>query len=229
VRQPADEKEGGKYFVEGLYPGYFHYTEKNDCFANPNCTGHVVDYPCSSSWEPNTEQQLFWNNIMLESENDGEHYSTGSLKEIFYAANATKSDIMALWWKPEPTFEQFDYVKVAFPYPTSECIENRRPTVDRCTASHDELVGNDKGACDYPLLPLEKFVATSLQENAFATPLDTRSPAYQFVTSFTFQNIQVEQVLQNWYERDVDRFGYDPREAVCEFVVENLGKRKIFV
>ena len=222
ARSPVDESESGRYFVEGLYTGFFRDTEKNDCLLNPNCTGHVVDYPCS--WKPFTEQQLFWNDIPLESDNSGEHYSGGSLKEIFYAANATKSDIMAVWWKPDPTFDQFDYIRVSFPFPSSDCIENRRPTVDRCTASHGELVGNKKGACDLGILPLEKFVATSLQENVFSTPIDTRSPSYQFISSFTFQNIQVEQLLQSWYSRNVDRYGYDPREAVCEYVAQNLGK-----
>ena len=202
--------------------GHFRETQKNNCTANPNCTGHVVDYPCS--WNPVTEQQLFWNDIKMESENNGTHYSGGSLKEIFYAANATQSDIMALWWKPDPSFDQFDYIKVAFPFPTSECIENRRPKVDRCTANQTELVGNKEGACDLAVLPLEKFLATSLQENAFNTPVDTRSPAYQFATSFTFQNIQVEEVLQNWYQRNIDKYGYDPREAVCEYIGKNLGK-----
>ena len=180
-----------------------------------------MDYPCS--WKPFTEQQMHWNKIHVEAENTGPHYSGSSLKEIFYAANATRSDVMALWWKPDPTFDQFEYIKIAFPFPSTECIKNRRPTVDRCSASKEELVGMKEGACDLAILPLEKVIAKSLRENAYDTALDTRSPAHQFATSFTFQNIHVEELLQNWYQRKVDRYGYDPREAVCEWVATHLG------
>lgn len=45
VRAPIDENEAEKYFVEGLFTGYFRATEKNDCDSNPNCTGHFVIAP----------------------------------------------------------------------------------------------------------------------------------------------------------------------------------------
>ena len=45
VRAPIDESEGEKYFVDGLFTGYFRATEKNDCDSNPKCTGHFVIAP----------------------------------------------------------------------------------------------------------------------------------------------------------------------------------------
>lgn len=61
VRPPelgGDSKEGEKYFVEGLYEGHFRLTEKNNCTATENCTGHIVDYPCT--WSAYTQSQLYW-------------------------------------------------------------------------------------------------------------------------------------------------------------------------
>ena len=58
-RAPADETEGQVYFKKDFYTGYFAPTEKNNCTANPNCTGHLIDYPCT--WSAYTEAQLYWN------------------------------------------------------------------------------------------------------------------------------------------------------------------------
>ena len=45
-RPPGTEDENGMYFVQGSYTGYFRAAEENQCNINPNCTGHIVDYPC---------------------------------------------------------------------------------------------------------------------------------------------------------------------------------------
>jgi hypothetical protein len=222
AREPLDDSERGRYWVEGLYTGHFRFTEHNNCTLHPtNCTGHIVDYPCS--WNPVTEQQLFWNDISLTADNAGPRYNGGSLGEIFHAANWTQSDVMVLFWKPEPSFDQFKYIKVAFPFPTTECIKNRRPRINRCEASQEALVGSPQGACDLAIFPLEKFVSSAVQDSAFNTPIDTRSPAYQFLTKFTIQNTEIEELLQNWFTRGIDRSGYDPRETVCVWVAENIG------
>ena len=47
TRPPKDDDEGSKYFVDGLYTGYFMSTDENDCDTNPDtCTGHFAEYPC---------------------------------------------------------------------------------------------------------------------------------------------------------------------------------------
>ena len=58
-RPPADETDGLSYYVEDAYTGHFISTEKNNCTANPNCTGHLIDYPCT--WSAYTEAQIYWN------------------------------------------------------------------------------------------------------------------------------------------------------------------------
>ena len=50
VRPPQDDTEGSKYYVEGLYTGYFRDTDEGDCDKYPtNCTGHFADFPCDWS------------------------------------------------------------------------------------------------------------------------------------------------------------------------------------
>ena len=89
-RAPADETEGLKYFVKDAYTGHFIHTEKNNCTENPNCTGHMIDYPCT--WSAYTEAQLYWNGIHLESDapNGTDSYTYGEILEIIDAANVTK-------------------------------------------------------------------------------------------------------------------------------------------
>ena len=66
VRAPIDDDEAGKYYVDGLFRGYFRATEKNVCSdANPNCTGHIANVPCS--WGIYSVAQavsLYYANIM---------------------------------------------------------------------------------------------------------------------------------------------------------------------
>lgn len=47
ARAPLGE-ETEKYFQEGLFTGYFRYTEQSNCTLHPDsCTGHIVSPPCS--------------------------------------------------------------------------------------------------------------------------------------------------------------------------------------
>lgn len=44
TRAPYNEFESSRYFVEGMYSGYFRKTEENDCEKWPtNCTGHFIE------------------------------------------------------------------------------------------------------------------------------------------------------------------------------------------
>lgn len=99
TRPPVkDGSEDGKYFLLGVYTGYFHATEENDCIKNPNCTGHYADYPCG--WTSYFLQQSRHLNIALK----GVIYNYNELVEIWFAANATKSDLIGLWWQPDATY-----------------------------------------------------------------------------------------------------------------------------
>ena len=58
-RAPVDVAEGQNYFMQDEYTGHFIHTERNNCTVNPNCTGHLIDYPCT--WSAYTAAQLYWN------------------------------------------------------------------------------------------------------------------------------------------------------------------------
>ena len=94
-----DGSENGRYFLEGSYTGHFRFTQKNNCTTNPNCTGHFSDYPCS--WTSYAKQQAHHLNIALEIPKGSDGYSYSEMVDIWHAANATKSDAIGLWWRPD--------------------------------------------------------------------------------------------------------------------------------
>ena len=108
ARAPANAIEDDSMFVDGSYTGYFRSTAENNCTLNPfNCTGHIANYPCS--WVSFVTQQTFQLDIALESNGkqpDG-GYTSSQLKQIWYAANATKSDVVMMWWSPEALYETY--------------------------------------------------------------------------------------------------------------------------
>jgi hypothetical protein len=103
VRPPRDdEADAERFFVEGLYQGHFRKIIKNDCTAN-NCTGHIFNYPCT--WESYVIPQAYHLGIAVAGDGVGQGetggYAYGDLVDALLAANATKSDILILWWTPE--------------------------------------------------------------------------------------------------------------------------------
>ena len=108
TRAPANAIEDESMFVDGLYSGYFRSTTENNCTLNPfNCTGHIANYPCS--WVSFVTQQTYQLDIALESNGkqpDG-GYTSSQLKQIWNAANATKSDVVMMWWSPEALYESY--------------------------------------------------------------------------------------------------------------------------
>lgn len=110
-RPPAEDgSEDNKFFSSGVYTGYFRFTEKNDCNTYPDtCTGHFLDYPCG--WTTFFTQQSHHLGIALESdgpEHSGGFYTYGDLVDIWFAANATKSDVIGMWWEPDATVSVFE-------------------------------------------------------------------------------------------------------------------------
>ena len=104
----ADGSEDNRYFSPGLYKGHFRATEKNNCDANPStCTGHIADFPCD--WTSYIKQQTYHNEIFLESDGSEPNggYTYSELVDIWYAANATKSDVIGIWWSPDVLISTF--------------------------------------------------------------------------------------------------------------------------
>jgi hypothetical protein len=95
-RAPQDESEYERMFVDGLYTGHFRKTFKNRCDINPNCTGHIADYPCG--WTSYVSAQVYHLQIALEGDGKEPYcngYSYDQLVEIWHAANATKSNVVS--------------------------------------------------------------------------------------------------------------------------------------
>ena len=105
TRPPQNVDEDESYYVPGEYTGHFRYTDENDCDMNPQtCTGHAADYPCH--WVSHFLQQTYHLDISLKSSGPSSNggYSYSQLTQIWEAANATKSDVMMVWWNPEALY-----------------------------------------------------------------------------------------------------------------------------
>ena len=234
-RPPNDASEYDRLFVEGLYTGHFRKTEKNDCVKHPTtCTGHFADYPngWSSYFVPITHHF----NIALESDGDepgSGGYSYEGLMEVWRAANATNSNAMIQWSSPEWIYQEFlgtdaAFTAVELPTPTQECLDNRIGIEDRQSPDFSVRAGKPEGACGNPsFFPLHKLVSTVLRQQVMNSniPEAVRSPALRILDVFYISKIRLDQMFRKLAAGD-DAF---PREAICEWVVENRDFLESFV
>jgi hypothetical protein len=182
-----------------------------------------------SRWSSFVTQQTYHLGIALKSSGPmagpgGYHYS--QMVEIWKAANVTKSNVIMYWWTPELLFEDFagtdaEFTRITLPNPTQTCVENRVYSTERCPengiATAAQLAGSPEGACDDAPNPISKVVSTGLRDMLFdpSIPDALRSPGYAAVKQFGMSDTQLSEVFQYW-----KRYG-DPREAVCEWIVDN--------
>lgn len=230
--QPPAAAEEGKYFVEGPYTGFFRKTEKNDCNKTENCTGHIMDYPCG--WSSFIRQQTKHLKIALESGgSDGGSggYTYSEMVQIWSAANATKSDVIGLWWTPDATANLFkgsgsDLMPVLLPPPTQECLDNRIDILKRCddSATEFDIYGDEKGACGRPSIFTMKAAVGNMQLNIQENknPKSRMSPAYEVYDDFYITDLQVDEILTEWVDRGVDKYNFDLRFATCKWMADNL-------
>lgn len=234
-RYPPSNEAKNKYFADG-YIGHFRATENNNCTGVENsqtCTGHIVNVKCS--WSTFLESQAYWNNISLESNgpdliNGGYNYE--DVLDIWYAANATRSDIIMWWFEPEFVVQSFRntdfaFTRVLLPSPSLECREARVSTEDRCSADVALRRGDRLGSCDENSHVTKKAIAKSLRDMTFLTSEVDRSPAYEFIRSFNMDELEISHLLQVFVQSG--RTGYAAREAVCEWVADNADFLSSFV
>ena len=223
VRAPESDGEDGRFFADGLYTGYFRMTDKNNCTLNPKtCTGHFADFPCG--WTSYFAQQSYHLNISLESngkEANTSGYTYGELVDIWYAANATKSNVIGLWWRPEAMFQRFlgtdsELVKVTLPTTTDECLANQIRREDHCSSDFTTRVGDARGACTEKFAFGEKFITSALFESTYGAEEAVRNPGYDVIQRF--QMTPYEQSVMIDYMNELN----NPREAVCKWVSENI-------
>lgn len=231
IRPPQDETESGKYYVEGLYSGHFRATNENDCDANPtNCTGHLIDYPCS--WNANTRQKLYHLDIALEPFPT----SYGETLQIVAAAHANKADIMMVWWTPEPLHEEYydtdsELIPIVYPPPTQECMDGHTTREHRCNADILVEAGSPEGACGEPPQMLQKAMSTTVQQSSQnpSTPEALWSPAYEALLKYQLTELQMNQIFKYWLERDTDKWNNDLRYATCRWAAENIDLVESFI
>jgi hypothetical protein len=228
LRSPSDETEGNRLFAEGFYKGHFRKTDRNDCDKNPTtCTGHIGDYPCG--WNSYVQTVTHHLNISLESDGDEPYsggYTRGNLVDMWRAANATKSNLMMLWWTPDTLYEEFmgtdaEFTHVLLPPPTIECTEARSlvDITDRCTANATTDADN---ICDYnPTILSKVFVRENITSDIL--PEVERSPAFSAMETFSMSYQQQLDLLSYIAENDT------PREAVCLWAVDNYDHLLSFV
>eukprot|EP00581_Thalassiosira_minuscula_P019956 CAMPEP_0183713740 /NCGR_PEP_ID=MMETSP0737-20130205/8494_1 /TAXON_ID=385413 /ORGANISM="Thalassiosira miniscula, Strain CCMP1093" /LENGTH=971 /DNA_ID=CAMNT_0025942567 /DNA_START=126 /DNA_END=3041 /DNA_ORIENTATION=+ len=232
-RPPADDgSEDNLYFLKGLYTGHFRDTEKNDCISNSTtCTGHILDCPCG--WSSHVKQQAKHLEIALES--DGSEVSGGytyaDMVAIWHAANATKSDVIGWWWEPDVTASLFvgsesELTQVLLPKVTQECLDNRIDIQKRCdpNATEFEIYGDSKGSCGELPSRLRKIAAkvvqTSIKQN---NNLKSRmSPAYEVYQDFSMDEVQINEILEEWTFRKQEESSYDLRVSTCKWMANNL-------
>ncbi|CAB9522416.1 Receptor-type guanylate cyclase gcy [Seminavis robusta] len=235
-RPPQSADEEIMYFHQPShgrdFTGYFRITEQNNCTRYPhNCTGHVATYPCG--WASYVTQQFHHLDIPLQSTGPTPNrgYSYAQLTQLWAAANATRTPVMMLWWSPEPVFEAYvdtaaAFTRVLLPHPTQECLDARIDYRTHCNAdlAWNETVGDPAGACDTFPQVLQKGMGTALRDISIGVdiPVAFHNPAYQVVTKYKLSNVQMGKIFEYWLARTTDKWHYDQRDAVCQFVVENL-------
>lgn len=237
ARAPVDQDESGRYYLEGLYMGHFRVTNNGDCEKNPlTCTGHFTDYPCG--WTSLVTQQTHHLQIPLVSEGSDPSggYQYGEMAEIWAAANATKSDVIMMWWSPEVLYEAYlgteaEFTRVLLPPPTQECVSSRLDSATRCAGDAEGWIGDAAGACDTSAQILKKLIAEGLHDSIYnpGIPEALRSPAYKVLQEFRISTLQIGDIFQRWYARDTDRYRFDPRDGVCHWVVDNFDLVQNFV
>eukprot|EP00934_Nitzschia_sp_Nitz4_P002715 Nitzschia sp. Nitz4//scaffold519_size4018//1976//3065//NITZ4_009257-RA/size4018-augustus-gene-0.7-mRNA-1//-1//CDS//3329553807//2705//frame0 len=235
-RAPVDETERSRYRVEGEYVGHFRATFENDCDSFPDtCTGHFVDFPCS--WfSPLKQQAYHYLGIALSSSGNStnERYESSLMVQIWEAAQATRSDVIMIWWTPDTAYEQFlgtdaEMTKVLLPIVTEECEAARVDVYDVCGDNETAKYGDPAGACEWSTINLKKLIASSLGESTIGDITALDNPAYEVIRNFELTNVQYGTLFHRWLEVGVDGLEYDLRAATCSWVVDNMDVLQSFI
>ena len=117
--------------------------------------------------------------------------------------------------------EIHDFIQLVLPKATRECLENRPDPPNRCNASLAELHGQKVGSCGYNTHSFEKYFARSFRESNIEVPIARRSPGHQLTSNIQLSDVDISQMMVSWVNRGVDKWNYDPRDAVCTWVARN--------
>jgi len=187
----------------------------------------TVEYPCN--WGSFFSQQSYHLGIALESNGPERNggYQIEQIMQIFDAANATKNHVIGMWSFPDATTSHYagtesELTRISLPEPTQECTNHRIDPAARCEIDLEAKIGSPEGACDYSPSVLKKMIGTAMKRYDTTIPEELTSPAYEFLREYRIENLQLDQILQYWFEEDTDEINSSLREAVCRWVAENV-------
>lgn len=143
---------------------------------------------------------------------------------MWYAANATKSNLMMMWWTPEPLYQTFlgsdaELQHVLMNPYTLECSKARNEYLDEsCELDLSSRVGPPEASCANPAESLSKLITYSLYEliNDPDIPEAAISPAYDALRRFRISDPQLGELFSLWEKEP------SPRDGVCTWAVQNL-------
>jgi len=142
--------------------------------------------------------------------------------QLMKASALTKSNMMMVWWEPEPLPNKYNFTRVTLPNVTPECLESRITAEERCSSDVSVRRGNKVGSCDYVQRPVVKVVSSTLTHLTNVEPEATRSPGLVAVNSFVLNVQDMDSMLNHWINRGVDKGGYDLRDAVCSWAYDHV-------
>jgi hypothetical protein len=156
--------------------------------------------------------------------------------EIYNAANYTKSNVLFYWFTPDALMREYlgtdsEMQRVLLPPATEACVESRVTEDQRCSQNQNEHIGQEEGSCDAEAHSYQKLIVSNMYRQYYyeGSDIATRSPAYDTIKNIQIKDLWLEQMFREWYERDADRWNYDPRSAVCEWVGENIDALQRFI
>ncbi|CAJ1928735.1 unnamed protein product [Cylindrotheca closterium] len=230
ARYPAQD-EKLLYFLEGSYTGYFLATDKNNCVASDNlddCHGYLVGPTCNFS--AYIDSQIYWNDIGLKLDGpvgSRSSYLYKSMLEIWKAANATGSHVMMWWWTTSIEAQAFGNSSyspqmIQLPQPSLQCLANRPTLAERCSDNPVERRGNPLGACDQEYTPLQRVMASSVNQMNALVPEVDRSPAVGMLTALQVSEFDIVDIIQKMLADGEDQIENNAREAVCDWVAGHI-------
>jgi len=234
VGAPTDKTESDRYFLPGSFHGHFNATDDNNCDKYPTtCTGHLANVQCE--WSTFVASQAHHLGIPVKSNGPqtAGGYSYGDMVDIYTAANYTRNDVLIYWWTPQVKVQEFqgtdaEFQRVLLPTPSEECIESRPSKDKRCSGDTLDHIGGF-GACDAEAHTLQKLIVSNLFKISHPIEEAMHSPGYGAITGLKLTDLQLEYMMRKWYQRNIDKWNYDPRHSVCAWAAENIALLKRYV
>lgn len=139
---------------------------------------------------------------------------SSSLRQIWLAANYTKSHVLMLYWEPDPLVSKFigedaEFVPIIMPPSTKECFDSRLSGEERCTKEPN--YGPPVGACGDEAHMIQKLIVSNIQDNN-TVEVAQQSPAYQALMLMKFRELDLEYLFRHWNDNYDTGYGY--REAI---------------